>query len=272
MLFHNEHYQVALRLVDDVIWTYLYTKFAAHFIKIKRTAIVSTPVKILLLYVCRIATERVLKSLFLLISMCNITDVKAMEKGDFYVSANYGIGITNKFNHNEPEDLPIGRPCKANVLSIAIGKAIADNIRTEISYSRFYKIQYRPNLPSDMANYDIEQKQRADVLFISAYFDINKFSKLNPYFGVGVGVSQNKSGNIDVVRKNPKALIERKQSDIKKQLAWHISTGFNYNVNNHVIFNLIGYRFNSLGNMETKNNNKNALNIHNIHTGVTIKF
>jgi opacity protein-like surface antigen len=219
-------------------------------------------------------------------SLCAINAANAVEKGKFYASGSYGVGFADKFDYKDEDGvLAVKKPSNANVFGLAVGYGVTDNIRAELSYNGFYGMKYKYTQTDEyeeqeIVQYNYNQKVSANALFISAYYDINKFDKIKPYVAAGVGVANVKSGNINILAK------QEDKEDIndvyaeginKKQFAWQLGTGVNYVVNDKIDLNLVNYRYSNLGKAVTKADGedpelKTKLAVHSISTGITFKF
>ena len=225
-------------------------------------------------------------------SLCGINAANAVEKGKFYASGSYGVGFADKFDYKEPELLDVRKPSNANVFGAAVGYGVTDNIRAELSYNGFYGMKYKSvqNKKTEVngVNQDIwSTKQSANAAFVSAFYDIkfNKLKNITPFIGAGIGISQNKSGDMNIkTQKFDKdgKLIDGPEtvlaSSSKKVInfAWHVNTGVNYTVNDKIDLNLVNYKYANLGKAKTLENENgiltNKLRVHSVSTGITFKF
>jgi len=219
-------------------------------------------------------------------NLISLNYVCALEKGNFYISGSYGTGVADKFSYND-EDFASKKPSNADVLNFAMGYGITDNIRAEMSYVDFYGLKYKyaktgVDEANNLVQYLFNQKVKAEALFISAYYDINKFGKVKPYVTVGVGLAKVKAGDINYQinqENSSNRVVGILPGLCKKQFAWQIGTGMNYTVNDKVNISIINYRYNKLGKAKFRNlNEKNApiistkLVVHSITTGIIFKF
>ena len=155
--------------------------------------------------------------------------------GKVYISANYGVGIANKFDYDE--ELQVVRPKNSQIFGLSLGYKFNDNIRAELAFNRFHKFKYEDNIKyNDNENPHIfhyrNQKISSNALFANFYFDINKFKKFAPYVNVGLGVSRNKAGdfsNTVVQEHNVKdeVWLEKKSQN---KFAWNVGAGVGYNI------------------------------------------
>ena len=228
------------------------------------------------------------------ISLCGINAANAVEKGKFYASGSYGVGFADKFDYQDEDgELAVKKPSNANFFGAAIGYGVSDNIRAELSYNGFYGMKYKSVQNEKTRNNGVNQdiwstKQSANVAFVSAFYDIkfNKLKNITPFIGAGIGISQNKSGNMNVVDKtygnngqltNESAVKTECASKKTNSFAWHVSTGVNYVVNDKIDLNLVNYKYANLGKAKTMQNGNgdiltNKLRVHSVSTGITFKF
>ena len=219
-------------------------------------------------------------------NLISLNYVCALETGNFYISGSYGTGVADKFSYND-EDLASKKPSNADVLNFAMGYGITDNIRVELGYVSFYGLKYKYaktgiDEDNNHVQYLFNQKVKAEALFISAYYDINKFGKIRPYVAAGVGVAKVKAGDLNYKIKQEN--IPNRAAGIlpglcKKQFAWQIGVGVNYTVNDKVDISIINYRYNKLGKARFININEQdepiintKLAVHSITTGIIFKF
>ena len=217
------------------------------------------------------------------ICVANYNTANASTDGKAYIAGSYGIGVANKFNYDP--DLTIERPKNSQIFGVAFGYQFNDNIRAELAVNNFNNFKYKNynQLDDEDGNHQdnyFYQKISSNSLFANFYYDVNKFEKFKPYLSIGVGVSQNKSGNF-----NRKAIdngeIEDNhtlyQKSSKKQFAWNVGAGISYEVNNKVTLDLVNYKYYDLGKTSTKpdevgDSMKSKLKVHSITTGIRIKI
>jgi opacity protein-like surface antigen len=152
-----------------------------------------------------------------------------------------------------------------------------------------YKHDRATKYEDNGVNQDIwSTKQSANVAFVSAFYDIkfNKLKNITPFIGAGIGISQNKSGDMNTVNKtyaNNDQLTDESAVEIENaskktnSFAWHVSAGVNYVVNDKIDLNLVNYKYANLGKaktMQDKNGDilTNKLRVHSVSTGITFKF
>ena len=227
-------------------------------------------------------------------SLCGINAANAVEKGKFYASGSYGIGFADKFDYKEPELLDVRKPSNANVFGAAIGYGVTDNIRAELSYNGFHGMKYKSVKPDGVSDeghvktQNLSTEQNANAVFLSTFYDIkvNKLKNITPYVGAGIGLSRNKSGNMDFVEKvfnannemvETSEIVTENASKKTNSFAWHICTGVNYVVNDKIDLNLVNYKYANLGKAKTMQDENgdiltNKLRVHSINTGITFKF
>ena len=223
-----------------------------------------------------------------------IMAIKFTDFRKFYTSDSYGPGFVDRFNHNKPRFFAwyIRKPSNAHVFSSAIGYGVSDNIRAELSYESFYGMKYKSVRAVALSDdgyvktmQELSNKQRANAVFLSTFYDIkdNKLKKFTPYVGAGIGLSHNKSRNIDFVerarKRTVKVLNNNKMVEtsnvVTANLAWHFSAGVNYVVNDKIDL-LFNYKYANLGKANTIPNNgvflTNKLRVHIVISGITFKF
>lgn len=229
------------------------------------------------------------KILLVATSLGAINAANAVEKGKFYASGSYGVGFTYKFDYKDEDGvLAVKKPSNANVFGAAIGYGVSDNIRAELSYNGFYGMKYEhlykdsEDLKGEI-NATYTQKVTANALFVSAYYDINKFGQIKPYVGAGIGIANVKSGDMfEAISREPNQVNQEGKS--KFQFACRLGTGVNYIVNDKIDLNLVNYRYSNLGKAHLKEyiDDKDAganivaaktkLAVHSVSTGITFKF
>lgn len=211
-------------------------------------------------------------------SLCATNAANAMEKGKFYTSGSFGLGLADKFDYKDEDGvLPVKKPSNTNVFGTAIGYGVSDNIRAELSYNGFYDMKYKIE-DNDLVTHS--QKISADALFTSAYYDINKFGQIKPYVAAGVGIANVKASDFTTSNPDETNIDYKKQS--KMQFAWQLGTGVNYVVNDKIDLNLVNYRYSNLGKSVATTTSEDVedagdtasvkLKVHSISTGITFKF
>jgi opacity protein-like surface antigen len=222
-------------------------------------------------------------SILAITSVCCSIESNAFEKGKFYISGTYGIGIADKFDYDDKE-LATRRPSKVNVFGLAAGYQFNDNIRAELSYTGFYGLKYKGEKDQggdfiDPEIYTYTQKTSLDSLFINTYFDINKFGNIKPYITAGIGVARVKVGTIIAASNRSNDIAPYADGRNNDQFAWNLGAGINYEINDHIEFNVINYKYNNFGKIKTKEGNANdepalttKLAIHSVNTGIIFKF
>lgn len=214
----------------------------------------------------------------------------AMDR-NMYVGTNYGIGIANKFDYYEDEVKSIKRPKNSQIFGLLLGYKFHSNIRAELAFNRFHKFKYQyddkgvdidTGMPVSTELYT--QKISSDAMFINFYFDTNGYRDLKSYANVGLGVSRNKAGNINIKeegidnQEKPYVIDDiHAEGSTKSRFAWNIGAGVAYDINKSIILDLISYKYYRLGRIVIGPDMggdyvKTKLNIHNISTGIRVKF
>lgn len=235
--------------------------------------------------------------LMVVVSACASTSVNAVEKSKFYSSGSYGIGFTDKFQfeHIYQDGLYLyNKPSKIDVLGLAVGYGMTDDIRVELGYNRFNDIKYKSDAGSDInddgvsditySTHYITQKQKAETIFGTIFYDINKFDKIKPFLSIGAGISLNKSGDMNSVSREYRNM-EKISDSVEKNffskttsnMSWKLGAGINYEICKKFDLNLINYQYNNLGKMITKADGEgkaisNKLQVHSISTSIIFKW
>ena len=215
----------------------------------------------------------------------------SVAKEKFYVGASYGIGIANKFDYYKDEGMAMVRPKNSQLFGLSLGYKLNDNIRTELALNHFNKFEYKNTIRSyDNATKALVSEDyynqiiSANAIFANLYFDTSKFGEFKPYVNIGLGVSRNKAGDLEVKEEGKDAngnsfKIEdvHASGTAKSKFAWNVGAGLSYEVNKKLTLDLISYKYYDLGKISTGPDSdgdylKVRLKIHGINTGIRLKF
>lgn len=160
-----------------------------------------------------------------------------------YLRLDSGYSMSRDANGDLGEDVGASA-----IIGGGIGYRIHEVLRTDltVSYRGGYEVDYATSILATPLT------ARGDVSslssFLNLYADLDRWGPLQPYIGVGVGLSQNKVGDVTgTAAGTPFATIEGAS---KTSLAWQamagVSLAFTYNA-----FLDIGYHYVDLGEAET---------------------
>jgi opacity protein-like surface antigen len=126
-------------------------------------------------------------------------------------------------------------------------------IRAELEYAAFSKAKAN-GVPQGWLNTGVSMShsQRAQTLFLNAYYDIATGTKLTPYVGAGLGAAFIKTKGIELLNGNNNALYDSRTAT---NFAWNIGVGFGYEITKNVALD-VGYRYVDLGKASTKWTNR----------------
>jgi opacity protein-like surface antigen len=211
----------------------------------------------------------------------------SFDKENSYVGASYGIGIVNKFGYYRDDGLAVVRPKNSHVFGLSLGYKINDIARVEMAFNRFDKFDYNNKRYLNKTNGELvleetySQKNTANAIFANLYFDNSEFGAFKPYMNIGVGVSINKSGDLNLKTEIKEGhSIEHSihaNGATKNEFAWNVGAGLSYDVSKKLSLDLISYKYYGLGKIYTKLDDggesaKAKLNMHSINAGIRVRF
>jgi opacity protein-like surface antigen len=187
----------------------------------------------------------------------------ANAQAQFYVRADgaYSKTTTANFVDNDPTTgfVIFGDPSAVNpgqfndfgsgaAVSVGAGTRFAPSGRTDITLAyRKYKLdQHDKNAPPTSFKADITSL----ALMGNLYFELSDSGGVTPYIGGGLGVAQNKLGDVTLANSGFQGTIV---GDTKVGFAWGVMLGFSFPVASHLAFD-IAYRYMDLGEVQTTGN------------------
>ena len=142
---------------------------------------------------------------------------------------------------------------RSNVLGISIGKYLSEHFRGEIGISQRKGFKYHTTVPALPENY-----YKADVesfaVFLNGYVDAQPISLLQtsvtPYFGVGVGISRNKMGSVDLITISDGDVFSKASSNTETEFAFKFAVGTLIKLSDNVSMD-INYQYVDLGGIKS---------------------
>jgi opacity protein-like surface antigen len=155
------------------------------------------------------------------------------DSGKVYVKASAGISLTQKVS--KEYFLDAKKPKNSPIFALGAGYKFNDNFRADLNIGMINNIKIKGK--DSLAN----QKNKSMFVLANAYYDIGEYNGFTPYGTLGIGLAQNKSGNL-LVGNNP-AIVTKKKST---SFAWNVGAGVQYSITPEIKADL-GYRFMDLG-------------------------
>ena len=198
------------------------------------------------------------KILFLTIFSLATSAVVA-DVGDNFVSIKLGssnssdTGIStftsqvNKSGTTSDNDLG-----SSDILGISVGKYFSESFRGEIGISQRKGFKYNTTVSDGTENYKADVESFA--VFLNGYVDAQPISLLQtsvtPYFGVGVGISRNKMGSVDLITISDGDVFSKASSNTETEFAFKFAVGTLIKLSDNVSMD-INYQYVDLGDIKS---------------------
>ena len=198
------------------------------------------------------------KILFLTIFSLATTAVVA-DVGDNFFSIKLGssnsndAGISTLKDQNnssgETTDNDLG---SSDILGISVGKYFSESFRGEIGISQRKGFKYNTTVSDGTENYKADVESFA--VFLNGYVDAQPISLLQtsvtPYFGVGVGISRNKMGSVDLITISDGDVFSKASSNTETEFAFKFAVGTLIKLSDNVSMD-INYQYVDLGDIKS---------------------
>ena len=120
-------------------------------------------------------------------------------------------------------------------------------IRAEIEYAAFSSAEKKAQDSRGDYTWNINYRNRAQTLFLNAYYDFRNKSRVTPYVGAGVGVGFiKKRANYS----ESEGYTDSASSGTAKNFAWNLGLGLGVRVSERITIDA-GYRYARLGKVNT---------------------
>ena len=135
--------------------------------------------------------------------------------------------------------------------SLAIGYDFRKNHNIPVRAELEYAILSKAEGTSAQSGFPVTYSQRAQTLFLNAFYDIDTGTKFTPYVGAGIGVAFVKAdGSLDFTSMVPPRGVRSYDSRTSNNFAWNLGIGVAYEITRCVKLD-VGYRFVNLGKAST---------------------
>ena len=200
-----------------------------------------------------------MKKLIMLFSFILCSSLVSADVGDNFLSIKLGSSDSDKAGIStltdqtgdtaQTSDNDLG---DSNVLGIGAGTYFSESFSGEISISQRKGFKYNTTVS------DATQKYTADVeslaVFINGYLNSQPLSILQtsvtPYLGVGVGVSRNKMGAVDITEVSNGVSLGNASSNTETEFASKIAIGTLVKLSENVSLDL-NYQYADLGKIKS---------------------
>ena len=204
------------------------------------------------------------KILFLTILSLATTAVVA-DVGDNFVSIKLGTSNSNdagistlKDQNNSSGETTDNDLGNSDLLGIGIGKYFSETFRGEISVTQRNGFKYATTLTKVDGAANTTNKYKADVeslaIFVNGYFDSQPISvsktSLTPYLGIGLGMSRNKMGSVDLIQTSDGAVFGKASSNTETEFAFKFALGALIELSDSVSMD-INYQYVDLGDIKS---------------------
>ena len=207
-----------------------------------------------------------MKKLIILFTFILCSSLVSADIGDNFFSIKLGSSDSNTTgistftdqdgSDGETTDNDLG---SSDIIGIGVGKYFSESFRGEIGISKRVDFKYSTTLiKANGVAYDSPQKYTADVeslaIFLNGYFDSQPISLLQtsvtPYLGVGVGISRNKMGLVDLITTNNGAVFAKVSSNTETEFAFKFALGTLIELSDSVSMD-INYQYVDLGDIKS---------------------
>lgn len=179
-------------------------------------------------------------------------NASATARGKTYVMV-FG-GKTSPTSKLEYPDLVRANAKSAGIFGMGVGYQMHNNWRVDINITRFsnfkYTESYREEYDGVAINWQYAQKVRSTALFANISYDfLGTDAKIAPYITGGFGVAVNTAGQFsgEGIDNNNQPYSMLLSAKIKYNLAWNIGTGISVRINDHITWDVVNYKYYSLG-------------------------
>ena len=206
-----------------------------------------------------------MKKLIMLFTLMSCSSLVSADIGDNFFSIKLGssdsntTGITNLTDQTskvgETTDNDLGN---SNIMEIGVGSNFSETFSGEISLSQRNDFKYATTHTKTDGAADTSLRYKADVeslaVFINGYLKSQPLSILQtsvtPYLGVGVGVSRNKMGAVDITQVSDGVSLGNASSNTETEFASKIAIGTLIKLSENVSMDL-NYQYVDLGKIKS---------------------
>ena len=207
-----------------------------------------------------------MKKLIILFTFILCSSLVSADIGDNFFSIKLGSSDSNTTGISTftDQDGTVGETTdndlgSSDIIGIGVGKYFSESFRGEIGISKRVDFKYSTALiKADGVAYDSPQKYTADVeslaVFLNGYFDSQPISvsktSLTPYLGIGIGMSRNKMGSVDLIQTSDGAVFGKASSNTETEFAFKFALGALIELSDSVSMD-INYQYVDLGDIKS---------------------
>ena len=144
---------------------------------------------------------------------------------------------------------------KSDIMEIGIGSYFSETFSGEISLAQRNGFKYATTETDNTLRYKADVESLA--VLINGYFNAQPLSiiqtSVTPYLGVGVGVSRNKMGAVDITQVSDGVSLGNAASNTETEFAYKLALGALINLSDNVSVDL-NYQYVDLGNIKSGTN------------------
>ena len=206
-----------------------------------------------------------MKKLIILFTFILCSSLVSADIGDNFFSIKLGSSDSNTTgistftdqdgSDGETTDNDLG---SSDIIGIGVGKYFSETFRGEISVTQRNGFKYATAVTKANGVANDSQKYTADVeslaVFLNGYFDSQPISLLQtsvtPYLGVGVGMSRNKMGSVDLIQTSDGAVFGKASSNTETEFAFKFALGALIELSDSVSMD-INYQYVDLGGIKS---------------------
>ncbi len=203
------------------------------------------------------------------LSAALLSPVMAVDSSSIYVKGAAGIGFNQKISGDYYKDWG-AKKSKSPIFMIGGGYKFNDNLRADLN------LGFLTNVKVNAKYGAATQKNKSMFVLANGYYDIGEYNGFIPYGTLGVGLANNKSGDMffDNTFKGDVGVDKGKVSKKATSFAWNVGAGVQYSIAPEVKLDL-GYRYMDLGKLKMKNGKDTVgykLRTHAVTLGVSYHF
>jgi opacity protein-like surface antigen len=157
---------------------------------------------------------------------------------NFYLKA--GVGGIKHRKFKETDVFIKKAPGGTLAYMAGAGYKFNRSLRTDLTI-QYAQLTYKGN--------QFRQGMHTRAAFINGYFDINLHEKITPYLTAGVGIGNNRAGDINGSTNSGMQVAQKGKS--KTNFVWNVGTGAQYNINKNYAID-IEYRYMYLGSIHVQ--------------------
>lgn len=173
-----------------------------------------------------------------------------------YVKAGAGFTKFGKFKETKDHNSYVNKsPKSAPMFHVGVGYKFTDALRSDLTF-HYGKISYKGTGKTETHTRTASQKITTMAAMVNGYYDFNMNEMFTPYVTAGVGLGQNQSKNLSVVRAQNTNLENKTTTPLKAKkskiaFVWNGGAGVLLNISKNFAVD-VGYRYMDLGRISVK--------------------